>query len=250
MPTSLERIEPALGAEVELWGHNECLLSGVVCPQCSQWGSGRAYPRIRWATLSTLGSEVVNFLGKEPWEIHGTPPPMSMTEFRTVQARLAPVLGPDKPLEPGTSFGPLSGEFRGTVHDFTWPSPWSLLLKQSVFEQIRGEGFMLEGATADLTFKVLRDDEWVLHSGPGEPLVEIDFSPTARLASDSFERCEICGRTIKVVDRIVARSSVNPLMPIQQVYEEDSMFLVSEAFAKYIQQKRFSGVNVIEQESI
>ncbi|MDJ0944834.1 MAG: double-CXXCG motif protein [Kiloniellales bacterium] len=245
------RIKPGPAGTVDVFGHVEGSLAGVDCPVCTQWGGGFRYPTIGCAEVAALGEDVGKFLelGKVDFRRKG-PDPMTVDEYASVRDMLKPLLGPDRPVMPGTSFGPLKGELRGPVNDFTWGLLSSVFLRESVFEEIRRAGFPLAGARADLTFKTFRGRRWFGHEGPGEPLVELEVPPTARLApSVEHQRCDVCGRPQVRRRKIVDRTSFDESKPIQCLYEHRPLVVVNEALGQFIRARKYSGVTVTVQDS-
>ena len=245
------RIKPGPAGDVDVFGDMVCFLAGVDCPVCTQWGSGFSYPTIGCAEVAALGDGVRKFLIKGKIDFRRKiPGPMTVAECASVKAMLEPLLGPNRPFLPGTSFGPTTGELRGLVQDFTWNLGLTLFLKESVFEEIREAGFPLAGARAHLTFKTYKGRRWLKDEGPGEPLIELEVPPIARLASISYVRCDVCGRTeLGQRRRIVDRTAFDPSIPMQCVYEMRSHILVNESLCKFIRAKKYSGVKVTVQES-
>lgn len=245
------RIKPGLESDVDVHGSFDCFLTGVDCPVCTQWGGGFRYPTIECAEVTALGQGIGRFLQKGNMDSRRKMPrPMTVAEYASVKSMLKPLLGPNRPVMPGTSFGPIKGEMRGPVHDFTWSAGTALFVKESVFRDIRDAGFPVAGACADLTFKTYSGRRWLRNEGPGEPLVELEVPPTARLApAVEHYRCDLCGRT-QVTRRIVVdRASFDESLPVQRVYEHPPRIVVSESFAKFIRARRYSGVRVVVQES-
>ena len=245
------RIKPGPEGDVDVFGNLECFLTGVDCPVCTQWGSGFHYPTIECGEVATLGEGVTKFLveGKIDFR-RKIPGPMTVAEFASVKALLEPFLGPNRPVAPGLTFGPTTGEMRGTVQDFTWGVMSTAYVKESVFEEIRAGGFPLFGARADLTFKTLKGRRWFKHEGPGEALIELEVPPMAQLIPGSYERCDICGRTqVGRRRRVLDRATFDPSIPMQCVYEMRTHVLVTETFCEFIRTKNYSGVKLSVQEA-
>ncbi len=244
------RIKPGPAGDVVVFGSHACFLAGVDCPVCTPHGGGFRYPTIGCAEVAALGDDISKFLIKGKIDFRRKfPGPMTLAEYASVKAMLEPLLGPNRP-EPGTSFGPTTGEMRGPVYDFTWSAGLTLYLKESVFEEIREAGFPLAGVRAHLTFKTFKGRRWIKHEGPGESLIELEIPPAARLApSVEHQQCDLCDR-IQVGRRIIVdRASFDESIPIQRVYEASPRIVVTETLAKFIRVKKYSGVRVTVQES-
>jgi hypothetical protein len=242
------RIEPDPTADVDVFGNFECSIAGVDCPVCTQWGGGFRYPTIKCAEVAALGDRVSKFLKKGKIDFRRKMPgPMTVAEYTEVKALLEPLLGPSRPVKPGTSFGPVTGELRGPVHDFTWSASSMLLVRESVFEEMREVDFPLTGARANLTFKTFNGRK---QKGPGEPLIELEVPPIARLASISYERCDVSGRTqVGQRRRVVDRAAFDQSIPVQRAYETPTHFVVSDSFCEFIRDKEYSGVKLSKQEA-
>ncbi len=244
-------IKPGPAGTVDVFGRYECSLAGVDCPLCTQWGGGLHYPTIGCAEVAALGEGVGKFLETGKPDLRQKMlGPMTIDEYSAVRGLLEPLLGPDRPVIPGISFGPTSGEMRGPVHDFTWGLMSTLFVKESVFGEMRKAGFPLAGARADLAYKTFRGRKWFKDEGPGEPLIEVEAPPIARLApSVEHQLCEICGRT-QVRRRIVVdRGRFDESKPIQRVNEHRTRVVVSESLGKFIRARKYSGVSVNVQAS-
>lgn len=244
------RIKPGPAGDVGLFGSFACSLVGVDCPVCTQWGGGFRYPTVGCAEVAALGGNIGKFFEEGKGDGRRKQlASMTVAEYTSVKALLEPLLGPMRPVEPGTSFGPVTGELRGEVHDFTWNLSSMLFVRESVFNEINAAGFPLAGAQADLTFKTFRGRRWLKHEGPGEPLIELEVPPVARLVSSSYERCELCGRTqVGRRKMILDRAAFDPSIPLQCVYEGE-YFVVTEAFREFIRGKGYSGVGLSVQKS-
>jgi hypothetical protein len=201
--------------------------------------------------MAALGEGVGKFLqmGKIDFR-RKMPSPMTVAELASVRDMLKPLLGPNRPSGPGTSFGPTKGEMRGPVNDFTWSAGSALFVRESIFQEIREAGFALAGARAHLTFKTYKGRRWIKNEGSGEPLIELEVPPIARLAASvEHHRCDVCGRT-EVRRRIVVdRSTFDELVPIQCVYDHPPRIVVNESLANFIRAQKYSNVRVTVQES-
>lgn len=144
------KIGPSPAGEIEMSGTRECWIPGLDCPICGLWSNIASwYPTVECATVAALGDSVNKFLVR-PRE---SPTPMTVAEFESLKALLEPVLGRDRPIEPGTSFGTVIAKVRGQVGDFAWSTDFSPYVKESVFKEMQEAGFPIAGAKAQLTFK-------------------------------------------------------------------------------------------------
>ena len=249
------RSDPA--SEVEIVGASDCLLSRVNCPQCEFRGFGFGYPTVDFATLAAADNEARKhfsvFIGhvRQSGIVNYNKlmrPPMTVEEFEALKITLAPVLGKKRPVLPRTSFGPMTGFFRGVgknVDDFIWSYNRELYLKGSVFEEIGEAGFEVAGAPADFTFIPKKYN-------PGEPLIEVEFIPSARLLhSGDTTVCSNCGLIdFNQKGRVIDRTSLDESIPFQCLYQIPAKRLVSESLAEFIQTKNYSGVVIAERESV
>jgi hypothetical protein len=173
---------------------------------------------------------------------------MTVEEFEALKITLAPVLGKERPVLPRTYFGPETAFFRGVgdnVDDFVWGYSRDLYLKESVFEEVRQAGFEVSGAPANFTFIPRRYD-------PGEPLIEIEFIPSAKLLhSGDTTVCSNCGLIdFDQEERVIDRTSLDQSIPFQCLYQIPAIKLVSESLAEFIQTKNYSGVVIAERDSV
>lgn len=236
--------------DLDLFGRYECSIRGVNCPTCTQWGGPLRYPTIACADIAALGGIVSEFLDSGPRDGRRKPPaPMTVAELRSVKAQLEPVLGPQRPVEPGTSFGPSTGELRGVVQDFNWTLMSMVFVKQSVFDQMSAAGFPIAGARADLSYKTFRGRRWLEADGPGEPLVELEVPPTARLTEGSYKQCDLCGRTQVGRTWTLDRAAFDPSIPLQRIIEMPSYVVATDAFCAFLRNGRYSGLKITKQKT-
>lgn len=191
---------------------------GVRCPLCGAWGmTGSIYPSVGTATLNTLS------LPAEPY-------PVSPKEFKTLAATVEAVLGPDRPVQPGTNLGVLRGTVRGRLGDFAWVNPWTPLLRESVWHELAKAGINLDGVRAELAFE----------KEPHEQLIELEALPRVRVQRDLVpDKCLVCGRLgMKVPDTLVITTdSFNNSIPLQRISELPTVLVVNEPFAQFIRQR-------------
>jgi hypothetical protein len=158
---------------------------------------------------------------------------MDPDERKNLAARLMPVLGQDRPIGPGTIFGPMVGEAKGEIGDFAWHSSWVPLVRESIYKEMREAGFPLVGTPVQLKFK----------KAPGEPLIQLEVRPTAKLAS-SYCQCEICDRTKVDKPLIIDGSSFDDSIPIQSINECVNAAVLSAAFADFIAERKLSDIKL------
>ncbi len=211
---------------------HECCLPGVSCIVCgSTWSSvGIIYPSIPCSLFSDFRDAL-------------RPRPSSLDEFvELVKAVRSRIGGDQCILNPGTSFGPLSGTASGKFGDFTWVNPWTPLVRLSVFDQLRKRGLELIGVEARLRF---RNREM-------ESLLELEAHPRVELHDrclpDRPPACSACGRRgIQAPDRIVvAKASFNENIPIQRIVELPTYLVVNERMAALILEIQLRDVTLDE----
>lgn len=211
----------------------QCAITGIRCPVCGQWGSvGPWYPTVNCSALTDLGEDVAKYVKRLP-PSRGAWKPMNPDERKKLAARLMPILGQERPIGPGTVFGPMVGEAKGEIGDFAWHSSWIPLVRESIFKEIQEAGFPLVGAPAQLKFQ----------KDPGELLIQLEVRPTAKLAS-SYTQCDICGRIEVDVSLIVDGSSFDDSIPIQSVYECPNVAVISAAFAGFIAERKLTDISL------
>ncbi len=237
--------------DLDLFGWYGCHIRGVDCPTCTQWGgSALRYPTIACADIAALGGIVSQFLDSGPRDGRRKPPaPMTVAELRLVKAQLEPVLGPQRPVEPGTSFGPATGELRGPVQDFNWTLMSVMFVKQSVFDRMNAAGFAIAGARADLSYKTFRGRRWLEDEGPGEPLIELEVPPIARLIKGSCKQCDLCGRIQLGRSWTLDRAAFDPSVPLQRIFEIPTHVVATGAFREFLRDGRYSGVKITKQKT-
>lgn len=212
---------------------------GVLCPDCGEvrW-LGPYYPTLE---VEHLTEEVTRHLGRHG-EAHREF--MDLEEFQELAAKLAPHLGPNRPLMPLTHLGPTQGGAEGKFCDFNWPlAHRTIFIRRSVYELLRDAGFDIAGVPAALTYRRKRRD----------PLVELDVPPFARLhPSQQPASCTTCG-LCKITGGCIAdeaaasltldAASFDETVPLQRVLERVEIMLVNEALADFI---RARGLDNIE----
>lgn len=205
-------------------------LPGLRCAICGvRSTTGVQYPCVEPAKLAKL----VDVLS-DRW-------PVEPEEYKRRVEKVRSIVGSDYPLEPGTCLGPLRGEQResGATGDFSWPTPWTPLLRESVWMAARESGIDLRGARADITFSDPPDHE---------PLIEFEAIPRVRVHSEKeVIPCAICGRIgMKVPDHLVIDGNTfDDSIPLQRIFELPTVLIVNEAFAIFIKERSLSDVVLI-----
>lgn len=182
--------------------------------------------------MTDLGEDVAKYVKRLP-PSRGAWKPMDPDERKNLAARLMPILGQDRPIGPGTVFGPMVGEAKGKIGDFAWHSSWNPIVRESTFKEIQKAGFPLVGVPAQLKFQ----------KDPGELLIQLEVRPTAKLAS-SYTQCDICGRIEVDVPLIIDGSSFDDSIPIQSIYECVNAAVVSAAFADFINERKLTDISL------
>lgn len=207
-----------------------CVLMGVECPRCDSWAmTGIQYPSVDPVTLT---SDVI-----PRRHLHGSrsSEPMTVEVFNDVAKKLAPILGPDRPVEPGAHYGPLHGKATGKVPDVAWVKAWTPLVRESVFRKMLAEGIEITGVPADIQFK----------QSPQESLIELEILPTARIHPDPpMRKCELCGRVPTIRGRGVDAATFNHSIPLQRVREWPTKILANEAMAEFVWNQNLAGADL------
>lgn len=211
-------------------GMGQCGLTGIICPVCGQYGnSGPWYPTVDCSTVIDLGEDVAKHVKCLP--PRGIWKPMNPDEYKNLATRLLPILRQDQPVLAGTSFGPMIGRAYGEIGDFAWANPWTPLVRESVFEEIKKAGFSVFGEPAQLKFR--RD--------PRERLIQLEVRPTARLVASSFKQCSVCGACDVLTNRpTVDFASLDASTVIQSAREWTNVAFIGKIFADFIRDRKFT----------
>ena len=198
-------------------------LPGVDCPSCGAWAmTGIIYPSVDMAALNGIS-------------LPASPLPIPVGQFKSLAAAIQPVLGVQRPVEPGTDLGPLHGRAQGSIGDFAWVNPWTPLLRESVWLALGAAGIQLVGARAEIVFRKKNH----------EALIEIEAVPRVKLPDAILpKKCPICGRMgMKKPDQIsVTASSFDSSIPLQRIVELPTILVANEAFAQFIQREKLRDV--------
>lgn len=200
-------------------------LPGVVCPICGTWSTtGAIYPSFNASVLSDKLCSISSL-------------PISIELFDELRLKVASLLGVEDNFVPGSEFGHLKGKAKGKFGDFAWLNPWTPLIRESVWLELREAGIELLGVRAELNFGKQKY----------EPFVEIEVHSGVKLISELIleeDRCRCCGRLPlkKGGEIIIDGSSFNNLVPIQRIYELPTILIVNDRLAKFIQQRNLRDV--------
>ena len=207
-----------------------CSLTSLRCERCGFWRTaGLEYPSI---SPSSLGDRFQQRLFYGPPDISR---PLSVQELEAFRIELAPILGSARSLEPGASFGPLTGRAARRMGDFAWVGLRTVLVRASVYVGLLDAGFPVLGVPADLYD--MPDDV--------EPLVELEAAPIARLLSSMRpESCSTCGRLegIAIERPAIERESFDERIPLQRILDWPTRLVVNEALADFIRQQKLRDV--------
>jgi len=206
----------------------------VNCPSCGIWGAGEfVYPSVDVSSFDADTRRKIVKIGDS-----GRCQAIAVDAFAAYAAKLEMVLGSNRPIEPGTCFGPLSGDGSGDYYDFMWTTN-AVVVKEHVFRRLCHEGFELLGVTAEID----RPD------APHELLIELEAPPLARYASNlSVKRCGVCGRNLSkrlpLCDLAISAGSFNEEIPLQRVRDWPPYLVVSQELGNAIKDYEFSGVSM------
>lgn len=200
-------------------------LPGVVCPICGTWSiTGAIYPSFDASVLSDKLCSINSF-------------PISIESFDELSLKVAGLLGVEDTFVPGSEFGKLRGKAKGKFGDFAWLNPWTPLIRESVWLELREAGVELLAVRAELDFGKQEH----------EPFVEIEVHSGVKLISELVleeDKCRCCGRLPikKGSNIIIDGSSFNNSIPIQRISELPTILIVNDRLAKFIQQRNLRDV--------
>lgn len=170
-----ELVEPTGNGIRVLDAAHPASLPAVRCSTCGRtWSTiGISYPTIDVHRL--------------PRDVQAPGPPVDVAGFRVLQQQVARAIGDSRPIPPGTSFGPLKGTASGETRLVEWLNPWTLLIDESIFEQIRlNTGVSLSGERARLTPSSLKGTRRLTE-------LEIPVCGRVRQGETAAEVCAVCG---------------------------------------------------------
>lgn len=226
--------EDAFGFRYRVGYEASALVPPLDCPSCGDvrpWGY--CYPTL------DLGSLPEDILRDLHTPMSGALEPITPDDYRVLEAKLAPILGADRPLSPLTGLGALCGNAEGEFRDFVWSlGERTPLVRQSVFKAMQEAGFALTATRPELVYRRERQD----------PLIGFEVLPSARAyASELREACKTCGfaKSRSNKNLKLDAASFDDSLPLQRVLERPDVVLVNEALAQFIREKELSDVELI-----
>jgi hypothetical protein len=216
-------------------GCPSCTVPLVNCPECgdirSTWGL--LYPSI---DIGALGNETLDLLDCEGGRRRREP--LTLEQYRALEERLAPILGPGRPLAPSAGLGPSTGGAAGAFPDFAWGSgpPRDLYMRRSVFEAFRDAGFDLTGVEPNLEYRRERKD----------PLIELEILPGLHIhKSQRPEPCPTCGFAGKRPEGIrIDPNDYDDSIPLQRIHERAEFIVANAAFVALIREQGMTDVRL------
>jgi uncharacterized double-CXXCG motif protein len=200
-------------------------LPGVIYPVEGRWATtGLQYPAV---DIEMLDARV----GRLPAD------PISLDDYRALVAQIEPITGPERLLEPGANFGPLLGTAKGLLGDFAWVNTWTMLVRNSTYQELLASGFRVQGAEARIRFK----------DGPRELLIELKARPKVKLANfQPPDGCWICGRSSYVRPKrmVLEATSYDSAEPVQRIVEMPTAIVISDGLGELIRARGFSNVTL------
>ncbi len=225
--------EDTFGIRYDVSLQTSALVPPLDCPSCGEtrrWGF--SYPTLN---LASLAEDIVRHLHLGDTDTLKT---ITLDDYKALEAKLAPVLGPKRPLSPLTRLGALRGSAEGKFSDFVWSLGEAIpLVRQSVYNAMRAAGFTLTAASTELTYRRERQD----------PLIGFEVLPTARAhPSEVKQACSTCGFATSILSDNVKldAASFDASIPLQCVLECPRIVLVNEALAQFIRKKGLSDVEL------
>ena len=202
-------------------------LPGAICRFDGIWATtGINYPT---ADVALIDSRV----GELPTH------PVSAEDYRALAAKIEPIIGSERLLQPGANLGPLRGTAHGPLGDFAWVNPWTTLIRSSTHQELLSLGFSLDGAEAKINFE----------DGSTEPLIELEALCKVALANlQCREVCPICGRMsfAKPKTMVIEAASYDSARPLQRIVEMPTYFVVNDDLGEFIRARGFSNITLTE----
>jgi len=218
-------IFPEDGVKYRFQGTHALSLMGVDCPKCGCWSAtGVEYPSVDPSNIEAIVPDC---------HIYGSASsvPMSIETFQTIREKLARVAGPDRPVKPGTRFGPLKATTAGTLPDFIWLHRWTLLVRGPVFRKIQDAGFAIIGVPVEMETRQKEKVE----------VIELEVPMAAAIhPSPPFRICELCGRNPTIRGR---EKVFDPSVPLQRICEWPTRIIITEAFSGFVVDQGYSGID-------
>lgn len=210
-------------------------LPGVICPLEGAWAiTGINYPTVDVALIDSRVGEL---------PVH----PIPIEDYRDLVVKIEPITGPERPLRPGTNFGPLRGTMRGLLGDFAWVTSWTMLVRRSAYQELLSAGFSLDGAEAKISAVFAPACEF--EDGSTEPLVELEARCKVALANlPSRELCPGCGRLplTKPKGIVLEAASYDSALPLQRIVEMPTYLVVNDELGEFIRSRGFSNITLSE----
>ena len=168
--------------------------------------------------------------------------PVSKPEFEKLARPLRQLIPPSKPLLPGMGLG----EFRGTVYrrearDFLWVIAFSLLLKESAYEQLRGAGITLTCGPAVMedfkTYEVRKEYQRIAEIKP------VKCMAVQCLEFAESRDCPECGvRITKRPKRLFLKERAIPKGEFLFAVEETDQLIANEEFEGTVKALRLKNI--------
>ena len=211
-------------------------VSSLQCPACGEVRStwGLSYPAV---DVTKLPAQAMRYLLDPDGEARRDP--LSLDEYRDLEALLAPLLGPGRPLAPFAEFGPRRGKAEGLFDDFVWRlADPGVVVRRSAFDAMLVAGFKLTGVEPKLEYRRPRHD----------PLVEIEALPSVRVRpKDRRKPCKTCGFARgRVRGFKLDGESYDDSIPLQRVFERPEVVIANARLAQFIRDRNLSGAELVE----
>jgi uncharacterized double-CXXCG motif protein len=209
------------------WG-----LPGVEpCPTCRTGGGvmGLDYPCV---DLSGLPPQELKKLS-DPW-------PVPREEFSRLRELVRPLAPRDAVLEPGTTFGPLTGSGSGYFGQLFMQDPWRLYSRREALERLQEAGMRgLQGCPLNVRFRVKHPPE----------LLEVQLQHHAQLhpdckPADRKPPCPACGNDfLKLPEHpILAIESLPTSLDVFRLAEWALLIIATERFMETVQRLELDGL--------
>lgn len=223
-----------------LGGFSALNLMHVRCPDCGDTAvNGLHYVGVSSSAIDRESAALFRAYRPEArgGEQFTGPTTITVEQLDHLRERLAPLLGPERPVSPGMDIGPALGRAAGRFGDFAWPHfSARVCLRRSVHNAMDEAGFRLSVVMAGFVYRRERKD----------PLVEIDIPLSAHLVGwRKMEVCEVCGLTKRPAGlEVVDAGSWDDSIPMQRIYERANTILVNRALANFIRDRQMTDVTL------
>lgn len=209
----------------------------VICPDC---GAHSAAPyRYPDVDVSQFEESITRLLiSRNPdapyRKSRQGPAELTVAQMQELSARLAPLLGPERPFGPFTELGPHKAKGEGRFEDFSWANSYGpVFLRRSVFETAKTAGLDLNGFPGEIRYRRERLD----------PLIELQVLPRTHIhPSRQVRRCATCG-CFQCLPRDVPLDPkrFDPAIPLSCVFEQPYLFVANAALADFIRERKLTG---------